>query len=182
MLSPNIVLNNITILFEKSRYIFLTEYFYISLVNDVQNEPRSCQAELFYAIYGTYPLISSAEVDTTLHICVQEIIHMEGMVVYLGSDRVIKTPDFDFWKNSLRVSTTIEDAKQQAHKIVGMGVVSVYQLDLEHLVTLEDVQGKRNCAENVDIIHHTSQTEYCLYLCSEQALKALSFVGATFTN
>lgn len=41
---------------------------------------------------------------------------MESMVVYLGSDHVIKTPDFDFRKNSLRVSTTFEDAKQQAHK------------------------------------------------------------------
>lgn len=45
---------------------------------------------------------------------------MESMVVYLGSDHVIKTPDFDFRKNSLRVSTTFEDAKQQAHKKVGM--------------------------------------------------------------
>lgn len=107
---------------------------------------------------------------------------MANITVYLGSDHVIKTPDFDFRKNSLRVSTTIEDAKQQAHKMVGMGVVSVYQLDLEYLVTLEDIQGTRNCEENVDIIHHTSQTEHCLYLCSEQALKALSFVGATFTN
>ena len=107
---------------------------------------------------------------------------MANITVYLGSDHVIKTPDFDFRKNSLRVSTTIEDAKQQAHKMVGMGFVSVYQLDLEYLVTLEDIQGTRNCEENVDIIHHTSQTEYCLYLCSEQALKALSFVGATFTN
>ena len=43
---------------------------------------------------------------------------MESMVVYLGSDHVIKTPDFDFRKNSLRVSTTLEDAKQQAHKKV----------------------------------------------------------------
>lgn len=55
---------------------------------------------------------------------------MESMVVYLGSDHVIKTPDFDFRKNSLRVSTTFEDAKQQAHKKVGIGVVSVYQLNL----------------------------------------------------
>ena len=45
---------------------------------------------------------------------------MESMVVYLGSDHVIKTPDFDFRKNSLRVSTTLEDAKQQAHKKVGI--------------------------------------------------------------
>ena len=65
---------------------------------------------------------------------------MESMVVYLGSDHVIKTPDFDFRKNSLRVSTTLEDAKQQAHKKVGIGVVSAYQLNLEHLVSIEDGQ------------------------------------------
>lgn len=127
-------------------------------------------------------LITLLKTDTIPHVHVQGVSQMANITVYLGSDHVIKTPDFDFRKNSLRVSTTIEDAKQQAHKMVGMGVVSVHQLDLEYLVTLEDVQGTRNCAENVDIIHHTSQTEYCLYLCSEQAFKALSFVGATFTN
>lgn len=107
---------------------------------------------------------------------------MESMVVYLGCDHVIKTPDFDFQKQSLRVSTTFEDAKKQAHKKVGIGVVSIYQLDLEHLVTSEDVQCTQNCAKNVDVIHHTSQIEHCLSLCSERALQALSFVGATFTN
>ena len=107
---------------------------------------------------------------------------MESMVVYLGSDHVIKTPDFDFRKQSLRVSTTFEDAKKQAHKKVGIGVVSVYQLDLEHLVSIEDGQHMLDGFENVDIIRHTRQDACSLSLCSERALKALSFLEATFTN
>lgn len=104
---------------------------------------------------------------------------MESMVVYLGSDHVIKTPDFDFRKNSLRVSTTFEDAKQQAHKKVGIGVVSIYQLNLEHLVSIEDGQSVLDGFENVDIIQHTCQNVCSLSLCSERALKALSFLEAT---
>ena len=107
---------------------------------------------------------------------------MESMVVYLGSDHVIKTPDFDFRKNSLRVSTTLEDAKQQAHKKVGIGVVSAYQLNLEHLVSIENGQSVLDGFENVDVIQHTCQDECSLSLCSERALKALSFLEATFTN
>lgn len=107
---------------------------------------------------------------------------MESMVVYLGSDHVIKTPDFDFRQQSLRVSTTFEDAKQQAHKMVGIGVVSVYQLDLEHLVSIEDGPHILDGFENVDVIQHTCQEECSLSLCSERALKALSFLEATFTN
>ena len=107
---------------------------------------------------------------------------MESMVVYLGSDHVIKTPDFDFRKNSLRVSTTLEDAKQQAHKKVGIGVVSAYQLNLEHLVSIEDGQSVLDGFENVDVIQHTCQDACCLSLCSERALNALSFLEATFTN
>lgn len=107
---------------------------------------------------------------------------MESMVVYLGSDHVIKTPDFDFRKNSLRVSTTFEDAKQQAHKKVGIGFVSVYQLNLEHLVSIEDGQSVLDGFENVDVIQHTCQDACCLSLCSERALNALSFLEATFTS
>ena len=107
---------------------------------------------------------------------------MESMVVYLGSDHVIKTPDFDFRKNSLRISTTLEDAKQQAHKKVGIGVISAYQLNLEHLVSIEDGQSVLSGFENVDVIQHTCQDECSLSLCSERALKALSFLEATFTN
>ena len=105
---------------------------------------------------------------------------MESMVVYLGSDHVIKTPDFDFRKNSLRVSTTLEDAKQQAHKKVG--IVSAYQLNLEHLVSIEDGQSVLSGFENVDIIQHTWQDACSLSLCSERALKSLTFLEATFTN
>ena len=107
---------------------------------------------------------------------------MESMVVYLGSDHVIKTPDFVFRKNSLRVSTTFEDAKQQAHKKVGIGVVSIYQLNLEHLVSIEDGQSVLDGFENVDIIQHIYQNVCSLSLCSERALKALSFLEATFTS
>ena len=103
---------------------------------------------------------------------------MESMVVYLGSDHVIKTPDFDFRKHSLRVSTTFEDAKVQAHKKVGIGVVSVYQLDLEHLAAIEDGQKVLDGLGDVDVIHH----EDSLSLQSERALKSLSFLNATFVN
>ena len=127
-------------------------------------------------------LITLAETDTMLHVCVQEVFQMESMVVYLGSDHVIKTPDFDFRKNSLRVSTTLEDAKQQAHKKVGIGVVSAYQLNLEHLVSIEDGQSVLDGFENVDVIQHTCQDECSLSLCSERALRSLSFLEATFTN
>ena len=105
---------------------------------------------------------------------------MESMVVYIGSDHVIKTPEFDFRKNSLRVSTTLEDAKQQAHKKAG--IVSAYQLNLEHLVSIEDGQSVLDGFENVDIIQHTCQNVCSLSLCSERALKALSFLEATFTS
>ena len=88
---------------------------------------------------------------------------MESMVVYLGSDHVIKTPDFDFRKNSLRVSTTLEDAKQQAHKKVGIGVVSVYQFNLEHLVSIEDGQRILDGFENVDVLQHTWQDACSLF-------------------
>ena len=107
---------------------------------------------------------------------------MESMVVYLGSDHVIKTPDFDFRKQSLRVSTTFEDAKNQAHKKVGIGVVSIFQLDMEPLSSIEDGQSLLDGFENVDVIQHTCQDECSLSLCSERALKALSFLEATFTN
>ena len=85
---------------------------------------------------------------------------MESMVVYLGSDHVIKTPDFDFRKNSLRVSTTFEDAKNQAHEKVGIGVVSVYQLDLEHLSSIEDGQSVLDGFENVDVMKSRGASIY----------------------
>lgn len=53
---------------------------------------------------------------------------MQSMTVYLGSDHVVKTPDFDFQRTSLLLFTTYEDAKKQAQKKVGVGVINVFQL------------------------------------------------------
>lgn len=107
---------------------------------------------------------------------------MDTMIVYLGSDHVIKTPGFDFRKHSLRVSTAFEDAQRKALEKVPVGVVSVFKLDLEHLSSIEDGQSVLDGFENVDIIQHTCQDECSLSLCSERALKALTFLEATFTK
>lgn len=41
---------------------------------------------------------------------------MQSMTVYLGSDHVVKTPNFDFFQNYLLLFITYEDAKKQAQK------------------------------------------------------------------
>lgn len=66
--------------------------------------------------------------------------------------------------------------------MVGIGVVSTYQLNLEHLTCIEDGQRVLDGFENVDVIQHINQDACSLFLCSERALKALSFLEATFTN
>ena len=55
-------------------------------------------------------------------------------------------------------------------------------LNLEHLVSIEDGQSVLDGFENVDIIQHTCQNVCSLSLCSERALKALSFLEAIFTS
>ena len=84
-----------------------THSYRYRLKDVVKHASLSHQVKILDRFYETCLLITLAETDTMLHVCVQEVFQMESMVVYLGSDHVIKTPDFDFRKNSLRVSTTL---------------------------------------------------------------------------
>lgn len=106
---------------------------------------------------------------------------MQDQTVYLGSDHVVKTPDFDFQKNSLRVSTTFEDAQERAQRHVVTGIVNVFRLNLDQLTAAEDGQLLLHEFGAADVIVHDSDKGAYLSLCSEKALQSLTFMGATFT-
>lgn len=98
---------------------------------------------------------------------------MESVVVYIGSEYVIKTPDYDFQKNSLRVSANRKEAERHACRHNTVGILNTYKLDLSslHISPAENDQ-----AASADVV---LSGEF-LSLQSERALRALSFITAGF--
>lgn len=102
---------------------------------------------------------------------------MDSVIVYIGSPYVIKTPDYDFQKNCLRVLSDKRTAVRNACKHNTVGILNTYNLKLDGLLVSTDskdtmvvvFQGRDECGDY-------------LLLNSEKALQSLSFVTAGFVS
>lgn len=99
---------------------------------------------------------------------------MEKIFVYLGSDHVIQQPVFDLREKKLTLSATREAAVRQACSQDAAGIVNVYALDLE---SLRVHGGQQENARDCDVALPGNGN---IAICSEAALQALEFSGATF--
>lgn len=100
---------------------------------------------------------------------------MNSVVVYIGSEYVIKTPNYDFQRNSLRVFSDRKEAERRACRHNTVGVLNSYKLDLSALHISHEAQEN---AASADVVISGD----CLSLQSERALDALSFVAAGFVS
>lgn len=99
-------------------------------------------------------------------------------MVYIGSDHVIKTPDFDFRKNFLRLTRDPGEAERNACRKTTVGILNAYRLELRGLT----VSREQNAAQNADVVlgEKDGKTSICLH--SHRALGALQFLGASFAK
>lgn len=101
---------------------------------------------------------------------------MESVVVYIGSEYVIKTPDYDFRQDSLRVSADRAEAERRACRHSAVGVLNMYELDLRSLAV------SREKAEPADVVFSSDENGEFVLIRSQRALDALSFVSAGFVS
>lgn len=107
---------------------------------------------------------------------------MDQRIVYLGSDHVIKTPDFELRKNSLRLSMDIKEAARQATRHNAAGILNAYRLDLDRLCVKAPFQEILDGFEQFDVEFPVDPEDNHLSLCSENALRSLEFLSASFVN
>lgn len=107
---------------------------------------------------------------------------MERLTVYLGSDHVIQQPGFGLLQNTLRVTTCPEDAIRQACRNREAGILNAYQLDLDLLSVKAPCQQILEGFEHFDVEVSADPEDAHIWLCSENALRSLTFVNASFVN
>lgn len=87
------------------------------------------------------------------------------MILYIGSDHVIQQPSIDFRRDTLSVTTDSAVAAEHACKRNAAGIINAYRFDPE------------SALQNDIIIKEDS-----VAFCSDTALEALKFMGASFVH
>lgn len=107
---------------------------------------------------------------------------MDTITLFLGSDHIIKTPDFDFQKGSLRMSGNRNDAERFAVEKTTVGFLNMYMLDLAGLSVSSENQQAISGFEDTDVLYTSDKNGDCIILQTERALRALDFMGASFSH
>lgn len=107
---------------------------------------------------------------------------MDRITVYLGSDHVIQQPGFEWKQDRLRVFTSPGDAAKQACRHTAAGIVNAYQIDLDALQVKAPHQQILNGFDCYDVEIPADPADSRLSLCSEHALRSLTFLDASFVN